>query len=108
MINPSNLNRKIKIQRKLNVINELNESVPTWITINSVYAQVTPINAKEVFRSNKLNSDKLCKFVIHYVKDIRYEDRLEFEGKPFDIRNIAEIGLRGGIEILAEGFNAKT
>ena len=102
MLEPSRLNRRILLMRRKKTVNEVNETIDSWVNISFVYANISPASAREFFRSERLLNSQTSKFLIHYRSDFNSEDRIFYDNLNWNILNIAEVGYQEGLEILAE------
>lgn len=98
------LDRKIILQRFTETRDEYNEPVKTWATLATRSASYEPLSDGERFRASETAANASARFVIRYsaaVADLNPKDRLMFEGDPWEILRVKEIGRREGIEISA-------
>lgn len=96
------LDRKITIQRFTQTRDEMNEPVPAWATLATRWASYEPVRDGEKFRAGETAANISARFVIRHssnVADLNPKDRVQFDGKTYDILNVKEIGRREGIEI---------
>jgi SPP1 family predicted phage head-tail adaptor len=95
------LDRRVKILRlQAGVPNELNEVEETWQEVAEVWAQQRPDRGSERFAAAQVAGTSVMTFHIRYRSDVTVRDRLEYEGRVYEI--IApprEIGRREMTEI---------
>lgn len=93
--------RRLVIQRKAVAESESGEPVETWSEIAYVWAQQRPNRGNERFAARQLVGEAVMTFHIRYRADLALtvQDRLSYEGKLWDIRDIREIGRRVIMEI---------
>lgn len=98
------LNRRITLLRATSTRDSVNAKVNAWATLATVWASYAPVSDGEKFSAGQVNSSISARFVIRYssdVADVNPKDRLQFDGKTFDIINAKEIERRQWIEITA-------
>lgn len=100
------MDRQVEIQYRANTQDSTGEDVPTWKTLARVWAQATPMNAKERFASEMERESKVYTFRIRYIKGVQADMRLVHESQNYRITGIAEIGRREGLELTAEYFQS--
>lgn len=106
IIDPGQLDRQITIRREVKVgegdFNDIYEWVVDYLT---VWAMKQAVSADEVWASNEVYAKRVVTFTTHWFSDIKETDRIVSEGVTYDIKGIAEIGTRDGLEIKAEASN---
>lgn len=98
------LDRRITLERFTATRDEFNEPVETWGTLATVSASYEPLSDGEKFRASETAAEASARFAIRYsttVADLNPKDRLTFEGDPWEIVRVKEIGRREGLEITA-------
>lgn len=98
------LDRRIDIQQAVISKNELNESVPTWISLGTVWAKKTDVSDGERSRASEVAAQITTRFLIRWsiaMSEVNPKDRVIFGGRTYDIFFVKEIGRREGIEISA-------
>lgn len=95
------LDRRLKILRlQPGAPNEFNEVVETWQEVAEVWGQQRPDRGSERFAAAQVAGTSVMTFHIRYRGDLTVTDRLEYEGRIYEI--IApprEIGRRVVTEI---------
>lgn len=100
------LDRRITLQRVTITRDEYNAPVETWADLTTVWASYEPVSDGERFRAGERAAEISARFQIRYssaVKDVTPVDRLTFDGKPYAITHVKEIGRRVGLELTATG-----
>lgn len=98
------LDRRVTIRRAVASVNEMNENVPLWTNLATVWASVVPVKDGEQYARGETLSSKLSRFTIRYssmVADVDPRDRLIYEGREYEIHGVKEVDRRVGLEITA-------
>lgn len=96
------LDRRITLQRATITRDEYNAEVSTWADLVTVWASYEPIRDGERFRAGERASELSARFQIRYssqVSGVTSEDRLQFDGRTYEIEHVKEIGRREGLEL---------
>lgn len=80
-----NLNKLVKLQRRAETQDEAGQVRETWHTIAEVWASVRPIVGREYFAASGERAEITHEIMIRYGVDVRSKDRLEFDGRHFDV-----------------------
>ena len=92
-----------------------NEPTEDWTTIApvAVWAEVRPLSGREFFAATaaQIVADEMLAFTIRHRADVRPGSaRIKYnagdEERVYNIRRVAEIGRRDGLEIFAETVSA--
>lgn len=103
-----NLDRRIVIERATVSHDQFNAPVEVWGTLATVWASKTDVKDGERMRADAVSSEITTRFRIRYsttVADVSPKDRVQFDGRIYDIVAVKEIGRREGIEITASARN---
>jgi SPP1 family predicted phage head-tail adaptor len=103
------LDRWITIQSKTVSRTALGDPTETWGTLASVWAEVQPLSGREYFdgQASQRVSSKACRFRIRYLAAVSKDTQLRVlhdDGLTYDIKNIAELGRRDGLELTGEAL----
>lgn len=95
------LDRRLLIFRKTVTESGSGEPIETWSPIAEVWAQQMPNRGAERFTATQLVGAAVMTFHIRYRADLALtvQDRLEYEGRVWDIQDIRELGRRVVTEI---------
>jgi SPP1 family predicted phage head-tail adaptor len=90
------LDRRLIIQRKSVTESTSGEPIETWSPLATVWAQQRPNRGAERFSARQLVGEAVMTFQMRYRADLALtvQDRIEYEGKLWDIKDIREIGRR--------------
>ena len=98
------MDARITIQRATVVTNDYGESVPTWATLATVWADVIwrEGSGAERIASDQILSKQPVHFLIRYsttVSSVSAKDRVAYGGKSYEIETIQEIGRNDGLRL---------
>lgn len=96
------LDRQITIQRSENSVNEYGTPVFTWTDTATLRVQLVESRAEEFLAGGAANDKTLAIFRVRYLAGVTNADRIAYDGKLFNIREVKEIGRRKGLELRAE------
>jgi len=103
-VQAGDLDRRIDIQQAATSKNSLNESIPTWISLGTVWAMKTDVSDGERMRAAETSAQITTRFLIRWsvaMSAINPKDRVVFNDRTYDIFFVKEVGRREGIEISA-------
>lgn len=98
------LNRRITIERATYTVNDLNEHVPTWATLTTVWASKKDVSDSERIAAAEVRAAITTRFQIRHsrkVADLTAKDRISFQGNVYEIFSVKEIWRNTGLEITA-------
>ena len=99
------LDRKIALRRvSYATVEGMTEPVETWATFATVWANVMPVSDGERLRSGETLAQMQSRFTIRYssvVASLDPRDRLQYNGRDYDINGLKELGRREFFEITA-------
>lgn len=100
------LDRRVTIQQsQVTGHNSFNEPIRTWVDLATVWAQVTDVGGREYFAAAAVQAERTSRFLIRWRSDVTETMRISYGGKIYDIRSIAEVGRRVGLDIRAQAQN---
>ncbi len=89
------LDRELIILRKSeDSVDAFNEPVEVWAPLSTVWGQQRPNRGSERFQAQQLTATTVITFHIRYFPGLKVTDRIEYEGRQWDILDIREIGRR--------------
>lgn len=98
------LDRIITIQTySEGVPDDYGNSTPGWADGDTLRAQIVQASTEEYLRAYGEGSETAVIFRTRYLDGVGTEDRVLYEGKPFNIKEVKEIGRRRGLELRCEG-----
>lgn len=104
MRNLGRLDRKIKIQAPTESRDAGGGVVQTFSDVAEVWAEVRPVTSSERFATEAIHSARASVFRVHFINDLSSKCRILYDGLVFEIKGIAEIGRRVGLEITGEAI----
>lgn len=93
------LDRTITIQRASVTDDDYGAPQEAWATVATVRAQLIQSTAKEFIRDYGAAGVTTCVFRIRYLAGVTLADRVGYDGKTYDVKEITEIGRRRGLEL---------
>lgn len=96
------LNRRISLMRNQPIQSSSGAPKENWVALANVWASVRYDRGAERFVTQQVVGQGVVTFAIRWstiVSDIVVKDRVQFDGRDYDIRDVRELGLREGIEI---------
>lgn len=100
MIQVEKMDRRITIQVATTTQNSYGEEIETWSDLSTVWAQFLPGGGSERFTAQQVYAETQARFRIRWRGGITPLNRIQFDGKNWDILAVDEYGGRGvGLEI---------
>lgn len=94
--------RSITIDRATNAIDGNGTVTQTWATIFTLRAKRLVNSRADQDAAQGASTVTTETFVTRYVDGLTLEDRVTFEGSPFTLKEIREIGRRRGLQLRVE------
>lgn len=104
MLNIGKMDRRITIERETETVKPSGSVVKAWTTVASVWAEVVQQSAPEFFTGFGEVEAGACVFRVRYRPGITTADRVTYDGRPFNIKEITEIGRRDALELRGEAL----
>lgn len=95
------LDRQIVIQRFTNTVDDYGAPVETWTTLATVRAQIIQQSTEEFIRGYGATDDAIVIFRIRWIAGLTTADRVQFDSKNYNIRELKPIGRAEGLDIRA-------
>lgn len=105
MINPGKLDRRVIIQAKTETQNSFGETIETWATFKTIWAEKKTATGREAFQSGREVTGSLAVFTGHYLAGVTTEHRILEGSTVWDILSVNEIGRKEGLELVAESLS---
>lgn len=93
------LDRRVTIRRASVTYDAFNNPVETWADAATVWAQQRPNRGGERFTAQEIAGAAVMTFHIRHRSDVTVKDRIQYDGREWDIRDVREIGRRVVTEI---------
>ena len=95
------LDRTITIERKTETVSPTGAVVAAWLNIATVRAEIVTQSASEFLTGFGEAESGTIAFRIRYLADITTADRVSYAGTIYNLKEVAEIGRRSGLELRA-------
>lgn len=97
------LDRRVTIQARTAAQNSAHgETTYTWADVATVWAAVQDLRGREYFAAQQEQAEVSTRFTMRWRTGVTVLNRLVYDGKTYNIRQVAELGRRAGLEILAD------
>lgn len=93
------LDRSIAIQRFTSTVNEYGTPVQSWTDVATVRAQIVQQSTEEFIRGFGASDETAVVFRVRWLSGVLLADRISFDGKLFNLKEVKEIGRRKGLEL---------
>ena len=98
------LDREIIVQRSVTTLADSGAPRETWSTIVTLRAQlVANGTSEEEMAAGAVDQTSLA-LKTRFFDSIALGDRILYQGQPFELRSLQEIGRRRGLELLCKKF----
>lgn len=95
------LDRTITIERQTETVAASGSVSNGWTAIATVRAEIVQQSANEFLSGFGETENSTIIFRVRYLPGITTADRVTYNGKPYDLEEIKEIGRRRGLELRA-------
>lgn len=95
------LDRRIRIERATATTDDFGREVRTWALLSEVWAAVEYGTGAEQRLAMETVADQRRSFRIRWFEALLPTDRIVYESRAWDILDVAELGRREGLEIIA-------
>ncbi|MBP7704197.1 MAG: phage head closure protein [Caulobacter sp.] len=102
MLASGRLDRRVRLERYSETVDDYGEPVKTWAELATVAASFEPLTDGERVRSQQVGGSASARFQIRWsstVADLNPADRLQFDGDTWSIHHVKPINRRDGLEI---------
>lgn len=93
------LDRTIRLDRVVHETNDFGTPVETWATLATLRAEIVSASTEEFIRDFGASDETVTVFRCRYLAGVTLADRVFYEGRPYDLKEIVEIGRRKGLEL---------
>lgn len=103
------LDRQITLEFKTSGQSGSGEPTESWGSAVTAWAQVRPLSGREYYAAlgAQIVAEETLVFGIRYRSDVRPGTaRVVYEGRTYNIRRVAEVGRRDGLEITGDTAEA--
>lgn len=95
------LDRQIVIESATETQNGIGEPIKTWSTFATVWAKAKQLRGREYVAAQAINAEIDTVFTIRWLAGVTRKMRILYDAQYFDIHDIAEIGRREGLDVMA-------
>lgn len=100
------LDRTITIERATVAVNDAGTAVETWATLATMRVQRIQNLTAEELRDFGGSSEDSETFRGRWLDGVTVQDRVQFEGEPYNIKSLKQIGRRRSLEITCKRIAA--
>lgn len=93
------LDRIITIERPTSTVDDFGAVTEIWETITGVRAQLIEASTEEFMRGFGASSESVTVFRVRYMGGVTLADRVIYDGRAFDLKEVKELGRRAGLEL---------
>ncbi len=93
------LDRIIVIERAATTVDEYGTPTEGWSTVATMRAELIQSSVAEFIRAYGATTDTIAIFRIRYLDGVTLADRVTYAGRPYDLKEVKEIGRRKGLEL---------
>lgn len=93
------LDKIIVIERPSTAVDEWGQPVEGWAAVATVRAQLLPSSTEEFMRNFGASSETAVVFRIRHLDGITLADRVVYDSRPHDLKEVKELGRREGLEL---------
>jgi len=93
------LDRRITLQGFTNTVDDYGTPVLTWAAKATVWAELVQRSTREYVRAQGAQDERTIIFRIRWLTGVTTADRVVFEGRNLNIREIATIDRKIGMEL---------
>lgn len=97
------LDRVVIVQRASETQDQFGGKSAGWADLATVRAQLIQSATSEFMQAGGEQAERVLAFRIRWVSDLRNADRVVFEGAPYEVIEVKEIGRRRGLELRCRG-----
>lgn len=99
------LDRRILIQRPVEVRNESGEVITGWVDVAAVWAGFKRVSGTDEFKAEQRSSRQQVNFTIRYRQGIDPKMTVVYDGDRYEIEDVGEFGdgRRDGLVLVAYG-----
>ena len=94
------LDRRVTIEYKTEAPDTSGQPIETWKTLFETWATVRPLRGDERYMSEQTVASADTQFRIRFRADITPLNRINYDGRIYDITGVIELGRTEGLEIL--------
>jgi SPP1 family predicted phage head-tail adaptor len=104
MLNIGNMDRQITIERETENMSPSGDARKVWTPVATVWAEVLQQTASEFFTGYGEAETGTVIFRVRYRPGITTADRVTYDGVPYGLKEIKELGRRDALELRGEAL----
>lgn len=93
------LTEEIRVERSTSILNDYGTPATTWARVAVLRAEKVEQETTEYIRNFGASDEEVVIFCTRFFDGITNADRLIWRGDAFNIRSVAPIGRRTGVEL---------
>lgn len=93
------LTEEIQIERFTSTVDEYGTPTQTWVQLATLRAEKVDQTTTEYIRNFGASDEEVIVFRARFFDGITNADRVVWNGDPFNIKSVAPIGRRKGVEL---------
>ncbi|WP_342045983.1 phage head closure protein [Bacillus sp. OTU530] len=90
-MNPGKLNKRIVLQKLATVDDGAGGSEESWQDTSSVWALIQPLQGRELYQAQQINTELTHRITIRYREDVNASMRIMYNNREFTIDSIVNI-----------------
>lgn len=99
MMRAGKLDKTITLQRFTSTVDEYGTPIEAWADLATVRAQLVQSTTEEFMRGWGASSEAAIVFRIRHIEGITLADRVSYQGRAYDLKEIKELGRREGLDL---------
>jgi SPP1 family predicted phage head-tail adaptor len=97
------LDRTIRIDRfDAGAVNNYGTPAPTFTPLATLRAQLVQASTEEFLSAQGANAETAVIFRTRWIADVTTADRVSYDGRFFNLKEVKELGRRRGLELRCE------
>jgi SPP1 family predicted phage head-tail adaptor len=93
------LTKTIDLQRATVAVDQYGTPANTWATFATVRAQLLQATTEEFMRTFGASTEAAVVFRIRFLDGITLADRVSYQGRAYDLKEVKELGRREGLDL---------
>lgn len=94
------LDRRIRIERRVERVDDSGQVVLDWVKRAEVWARVEPLGGRENFGQDQFVATGDLRFTIRWRSDVTPLERIVYDGREYDIVTVADVGRREALLVV--------
>ncbi|WP_313193702.1 phage head closure protein [Shinella zoogloeoides] len=93
------LDKTITLQRFTSTVDDYGTPIETWTDLATVRAQIIQATTEEFMKGWGASTEAATVFRIRHMDGITPADRVTYQGRAYDLKEIKELGRREGLDL---------